>query len=144
MALPVQNAQADQMVQLLAGSGGAAPGRPGTGPGAGGPPPTGTAKALADASSMLDGANPQGAISVLSQMGKDLAQLYLSSAMTMPDATKDIDTARQALQRAIKTYQKAAATQAAVQPIVNQAGIGPITPAPAAPGPDISALLGIQ
>lgn len=97
--------------------------------------------ALKSASDQLDGANPQGTIQVLSQMTTDLAQLYLMSAQRAPDATKDIDTARQALSRAQKVFQKMAATQVAVAPIVNNAGIGPSMTAQQGT-PDISAMLG--
>lgn len=148
MPMPVQSAQADQLVKLLAGAPGGAPaqGGPGGGVPAGAgalPAASPTAQALQSASQQLDGANPQGMIQVLQQMNSDLAQVYLTAAMRAPDATKDIDTARQALQRALKVFQKLASTQSAIAPIVNNAGLG--NPQTAMGGtPDISALLGMN
>lgn len=124
------------MVRLLAGAGGGA--SPSPGPSA--PPASPTTQALQSASAQLDGANPNGVLQVLTQMNQDLAQLYLMTAMRMPDATKDIGNAREAIGRAIKTAQKAAQAQTAVAPIVNNAGIGPVMSPPQGQ-PDLSALL---
>jgi len=132
----VQDAQTAKLAALLAGGqqGGATAQ----------PAPTPTTAALQSASQQLDGANPQGATQVLRQMSQDLAQLYLMASQRMPEATKDLDSARQALQRAITIFTKAAATQQAVAPIVNNAGIGPVQPTPQQGMPDLSALLGMQ
>jgi hypothetical protein len=140
MPSPVQAAQNDKLVSLLAGPGGGAPG--GGAPAGGGAPPSATTQALQSASQQLDGANPQGLLQVAQQMAGDLAQVYLMCSQRMPDGCKDIASARDALGRFIKTAQKAAQTQIAAAPIVNQAGIGPSMTAQQGQ-PDISSLLGM-
>lgn len=132
---PIQAAQAAKMVDLLAqpGAGGA--------PSGGAPSPTGAA--LQSASQQLDGANPNGLLNVAQQMNSDLAQMYLMCSQRLPDGCKDLASARDAIGRFIKVAQKAAQTQAAVAPIVNNAGVGPIPQAQPGGAPDISALLGM-
>lgn len=144
MASPVQLAQNDKLAQLLAGPAAGDPPSPGAAPGSAAAPPSPTTQALQSASQQLDGANPQGLLQVLQQMNGDLAQVYLMMSQRIPDGTKDISNAREAIGRVIKIVQKAAQTQVAVAPIVNQAGIGPQMSAPTNGQPDISALLGMQ
>lgn len=132
-------------------AGGGAPG-PGAGPGLGAPPgsappagktPSPQAAALGAATQQLDGANPQGMVTMLRQVNDALAQAYLMAAMRIPDMAEDISKARGALERAIKKANLASQVVQQVQPIVNSAGVGPMAGAtPGAGGPDISALLG--
>lgn len=142
MANPVQAAQNDKLVGLLAGGAGPGAGAPAAGGGPT-PPASPTGQALQSASQQLDGANPQGLLQVAQQMSSDMAQMYLMCAARLPDGCKDLASARDALARFIKTAQKAAQTQIAAAPIVNNAGIGPTMTAQQGQ-PDISALLNMQ
>ena len=135
---PVQNAEAQGILQLLAGAGPAQPGGAAIQPGGGPPPPQ--AAALSAATQQLDGANPQGIVTLLRQVNDALAQVYLQAALRIPDMAEDISKARAAIERAIKKGNTAAQVVQQVQPIINSAGIGPMS-GTAGAGPDIGALL---
>jgi hypothetical protein len=131
---PVQAAEAQGILQMLAGAGGPAAGM-GAAPG---PAISPQAQALQSATQQLDGANPQGMVTMLQQVNDALAQAYLLAAMRVPDMAEDISKARTSLSRAIKTAQKAAQLLQTVRPIANSAAVGPqATP----PQPDIAALM---
>jgi hypothetical protein len=134
MPPPVQAAEAQGILQMLAGAGGPAAGM-GAVPGPAVPP---QATALQAATQQLDGANPQGMTTMLQSINDALAQAYLMAAMRVPDMAEDISKARSSLSRAIKTAQKASQLLQTVRPIANSAAVGP-QPGPA--GPDISSLL---
>jgi len=135
MASPVQAANAQNILQMLAGAGGPTSGAAPAGT------PSPQAQALAAATQQLDGANPQGMVTMLRQINDALAQGYLMAAMRIPDMAEDISKARASIERAIKKAQTAAQVVQQVQPIMNSAGIGPIPSASAGGGPDIGALL---
>jgi hypothetical protein len=135
MPPPVQAAEAQGILQMLAGAGGPAAGM-GAGPGQA---PSPQAPALQAATQQLDGANPQGMSTMLQQINDTLAQAYLMAAMRVPDMAEDISKARSSLQRAIKKAEEAAKILQTVKPIANTAAIGPQAGGPAQP--DISALL---
>lgn len=128
---------------MLAGAGPAA--GMGAAPGTAAPPQAAAspqAAALQGATQQLDGANPQGMVTMLQQINDTLAQAYLMAAMRVPDMAEDISKARSSLQRAIKKAQQAAQTLQAVKPIMNSAAIGPLPGGGAQP--DIGALLANQ
>lgn len=138
MPPPVQAAEAQGILQMLAGAGGPAAGM-------GAPPPgpaiSPQATALQGATQQLDGANPQGMTSMLLSINDTLAQAYLMAAMRVPDMAEDISKARSSLARAIKKAQEASKVLQTVRPIANSAAVGP---QPGGAGPDISALLAQQ
>jgi len=138
MPPPVQTAEANSILQMLAGAGQPTPGA------APGGTPSPQAQALQGATQQLDGANPQGIATMLRQVNDALASAYLQAAMRIPDMAEDISKARAALERAIKKAQQAGQLLQQVQPIVNSAGVGPMSgPTPSAGGgPDISSLIG--
>lgn len=140
--LPVQAAEANKLIQMLAGGGGppgGPPGPPGAAPGAA--PPSPDAQALGGAVQQLDGANPQGLSQMLQQMSGALAQAYLHSATRVPDAAPHIAKARESLAKANQAIQKAAQVLEQVRPIANSAGVGPGI-VPGGQQPDVAALLG--
>ena len=140
---PVQSAEAQGILQMLAG-GGAPPAGPDA-PAAGSPPPSPQAQQLALATQQLDGANPQGMVSALRQINDALAQVYLMAAMRIPDMAEDVSKARANLERAIKKANMASQVVQSVQPIMNSAGVGPTAGnTPGAGAPNIAALLGAQ
>jgi TPR repeat protein len=134
MPPPVQTAEAQNILQMLAGAGGPTQGAVPAGT------PSPQAQALQGATQQLDGANPQGMVAMLRQVNDALAQAYLMAAMRIPDMATDISKARTSLERAIKTGQTAAQVVQSVRPIMNSAGVGPMAGSTGA-GPDIGALL---
>lgn len=142
---PVQNAEAQSILQMLAGGGGAAPPAGDASAATGAPPPSPQAQQLSQATQQLDGANPQGMVSSLRQINDALAQVYLMAAMRIPNMAEDVSKARANLERAIDKATKAAQVVQSVQPIMNSAGVGPMAGAtPGAGSPNIAALLGAQ
>lgn len=135
MPPPVQAAEAQGILQMLAGAAGGPAAGMGAPPGPVVPP---QAAALQQATQQLDGANPQGMVTMLQSISDTLAQAYLMAAMRVPDMAEDISKARSSLSRAIKTAQKASQLLQTVRPIANSAAVGP-QPSPAQP--DISSLL---
>lgn len=133
MPPPVQAAEANGILQMLAGAGG-----PTAGGGAPGGTPSPQAQALQSATQQLDGANPQGFAQFLRQVNDSLAQAYLMAAMRIPDMAEDISKARGNLEKAIKKAQEAAKVVQSVQPIMNSAAVGPMGNTAQ---PDIAALL---
>lgn len=135
--LPVQQAQANNLIQMLANGG------PGGGPTAapGGPPADPQSAQVGSAFQALDGANPQGMSDLLQSMSNDLAKVYLTSATRVPNAAPHVAKARESLTKAIQEITKAAQVVNAVRPIANNAGVGPGV-IPQGVQPDISALLG--
>src|ERR1700722_5626022 len=139
---PVQNAQAQKVLQMPAGGG--AP--PGGAPGAGGtpraPPPSPAAMQLGQATQQLDGANPEGMVATLRSINDALAQVYLMAAMRIPDMAEDVSKGRASLEKAILKAQKASQAVSAVRPIMNSAGVGPQAGAtPSAGAPDLMGLI---
>ena len=145
MPLPIQNAQAQSILQMLAGGGAPGGASPGGAPGgapAGGPPPSPTGMALQGATQQLDGANPQGIMTMVQSMSDALAQLYLMSAMRMPSISDDVAQMRKYAGKIIEKAQKAQQVLGGVTPIMNSAGVGPQqNPMAGAGSPDISSLL---
>lgn len=135
---PVQAAEAQGILQMLAGAGGPGAGAPGAAGAPGMPQASPQGMALQGATQQLDGANPQGLVTMLQQINDTLAQAYLMAAMRVPDMAEDISKARGALQRAIKKAQQASQVMQAVRPIANSAAVGP---QPGGAQPDIGALL---
>lgn len=150
MPLPIQNAQAQSILAKLVAGGGSPGGAPGAGgppssggAPSGGPPPSPTGVALQGATQQLDGANPQGIMSMVQAMSDALAQLYLMSAMRMPSISDDVAQMRKYAGKIIEKAQKAQQVLGGVTPIMNSAGVGPQqNPMAGASSPDIGALLG--
>lgn len=157
--LPVQAAEANRVLAMLAGGGapgGPAPGVPGAPPGgpggpgilpAGGAPaptPTPAAMALGSAAQQLDGANPQGIATFMRQLSDTLAQLYLLGAVRMPNICEDVASMRKYAERIITTANRASQALGNVTPIMNSAGIGPLPNTGQSPAPDIAALMAAQ
>ena len=133
---------ARQLIQKIAGAGGAPPGGPagpggppaGPGgppgmPGAGGPPgpdspPTVPAGLqLSQQLSELQNADPDAMVKALTSIKSVAVSLYTRAAFTLPGVTRNLAQVVKYLDNAIQEAEKAAATTAAAGPIANNAAI---------------------
>lgn len=121
---PLQSAQAAQLVARLAKSGPTAAGG-GPGGGMGGPAPEDvTAQELTKQFGELQGADPGFMKKTAEQIKGMLVAMYARAAFTIPDAARDFAQAQKHVDAAIKTLEKAAATQNTVRPpIMNKAAL---------------------
>ena len=85
--------------------------------------PSGAGQQLSEQMSQLQGADPQMMSKALNQVKVMLVALYPKSAFQIPDAAKHISQAQKSVDAALKAMEQASATQQAVNPIVNQAGL---------------------
>lgn len=120
---PMQSAALQQIMQKLAGGGGAPGGAPGM---PGQTPPDAQGAMLGNAVQQLDGANPDGISEGLKSVKGFLSNAYLQAAMRMPAAAPHIAKANEAIEKALQEVMKVSQTLNAVKPIVNSAGVGPM------------------
>jgi hypothetical protein len=133
---PLAGMMARQLIQKLAGGGGAPggamppgggmpqPGGPG-GPGAQGAPPDQAGMQIQTQLAELQGADPNSMLKLLQQIKSQLVAIYPRAAFTIPEVSRNVAQAQKYLDTAIKECEKAAATASTVQPIANNAGQPP-------------------